>query len=175
MLQSPWMTQCGRWPKLMRRPSPIHLLPCRLASAPTWRCRAAHPHSCCRCSPSTTSCRQGRCGVGRWGTVGNGLAKDALGNGWEWLRQRCHALGIRQQSIRSSACGRLCSSQAAPNPSYASIILQLWREAEPQPITVEGLHRHVMGLHAAFLSGLDAAGHPTINSSTLLPPQVRGG
>lgn len=52
--------------------------------------------------------------------------------------------------------------------------LQLWREAQPEPISVEGLHSHVMRLHSTFLAGLAAAGHPTVNSSTLLPPQVRG-
>lgn len=160
----PLMEHWGRGHQLKYRSTPTHLLPCRLASAPTWCCRAAPPRSCCRCSPSTTSCRQGRCGVGRCGMVGN-------------VNGICPASHVVGQSIIISVCGRLCSLPAgpSPHPHRASIVLQLWREAQPQPITVEGLHRHVMGLHAAFLSGLDAAGHPTINSSTLLPPQVRGG
>lgn len=49
-------------------------------------------------------------------------------------------------------------------------LMRLWAAASPA-ITVGALHSHVLRLHAAFLGGLDAAGHPALNSRTLLPPQ----
>jgi selenocysteine lyase/cysteine desulfurase len=49
--------------------------------------------------------------------------------------------------------------------------LQLWQEAGPQPVNVEGLHAHVVRLQERFLERLDAAGHPAISTRTLLPPQ----
>ncbi len=69
----------------------------------------------------------------------------------------------------------LCSQGSSPNALHLSPPdrLQLWQEAQPEPISVQGLHRHVMHLHSTFLAGLDMAGHPTVNHSTLLPPQVR--
>lgn len=52
--------------------------------------------------------------------------------------------------------------------------LQLWQEVHPaKRISVDSLHGHVMRLHESFLRRLDAAGHPAINTRTLLPPQVR--
>lgn len=50
---------------------------------------------------------------------------------------------------------------------------QLWREARPA-LTVQALHAHVMGLHRAFLAGLGAVRHPTINTATLLQPHQVG-
>ena len=51
-------------------------------------------------------------------------------------------------------------------------LMRLWREAGPgQPVTVAALHAHVVRLQQAFLERLDAAGHPTVNTATLLPPQ----
>ena len=63
-------------------------------------------------------------------------------------------------------------------PSYLLPLLtfnhlqQLWQEAEPV-LSVERLHCHVITLQQQFLDGLDAAGHPAINSQTLLTSQVR--
>ncbi|EFN57798.1 hypothetical protein CHLNCDRAFT_143159 [Chlorella variabilis] len=51
-------------------------------------------------------------------------------------------------------------------------LMQLWQEVHPaKRISVDSLHGHVMRLHESFLRRLDAAGHPAINTRTLLPPQ----
>lgn len=57
-------------------------------------------------------------------------------------------------------------------PASPSLPAQLWRGCQPG-VTVGTVHAHVLALHTRFLEGLDAAGHPTINSGTLLPPQAR--
>ena len=72
--------------------------------------------------------------------------------------------GDRTLSWRIS---RACLSSTPPVP-------QLWRAARPA-LSVAGLHAHVMGLHRALLAGLDAAGHPALNSGALVPPQVCAG
>jgi selenocysteine lyase/cysteine desulfurase len=49
--------------------------------------------------------------------------------------------------------------------------MQLWQHpAGGMQITVGGLHSHVMHLHGRFLERLDAAGHPSVNTQTLVPP-----
>ena len=78
-------------------------------------------------------------------------------------------------SLQVGYCSELALQGGTP--SYLLPLLtfnhlqQLWQEAVPV-LSVEGLHDHVVTLHQRFLQGLDAAGHPTINSRTLLPPQV---
>lgn len=50
-------------------------------------------------------------------------------------------------------------------------LMQLWQHpAGGTQITVGGLHSHVMHLHERFLERLDAAGHPSVNTQTLVPP-----
>ncbi len=70
---------------------------------------------------------------------------------------------MMRQSHVSPHC--ILAAPAAPCP------FKLWREAQPQPITVEALHSHVVRLQDSFLLVLDAAGHPAINKRTLLLQQ----
>ena len=128
------------------------------------------------------------------GSSGIHIGSEVDGSG---VLQWCGA-GSRtqQQSSATALCARLtgCPRPAlrsllqvgysaelalqGSTPSYLLPLLtfnhlqQLWQGARPA-LTVEGLHRHVITLHQRFLEGLDAGGHPSINSQTLLPPQVR--
>lgn len=78
--------------------SPAVVLRCRSVSAQTWRCRAARPPSCCRCSLSTTSCRQGKGGE----------------------RQQCEGSRLFHSQLgRCSTCFRA----SIKDPAYVLIVL----------------------------------------------------
>lgn len=70
-------------------------------------------------------------------------------------------------------CKRCSTHSLTLNGSNSVLLhLQLWRESSP-PLTVEGLHDHVLDLQDRFLAGLGAARHPHLNADNLLPPEVR--
>lgn len=89
-----------------------------------------------------------------------------------------HLMEVRGSAAPTVGCMGGCSRRVSPHlpaccppdPRHHPC-LQLWRETCPT-VTVEALHNHVVALHRVFLAGLDAAGHPALNSRTLVALQV---